>query len=112
MCGLPDGVANSDVSNLKEKTEEHINCTLRYACVSWHTHLVGLVDADTIPAQVPTITPILRQFLETKFLCWLEVLSVLGAVRSAVEALQVTMDWLRVRPVSTFNVAQSYSDGI
>ena len=108
MCGLPDGVANSDVSNLKEKTEEHINSTLRYACVSWHTHLVGLVDADTIPVQVPTITPILRQFLETKFLCWLEVLSVLDAVRSAVEALQVTMDWSRVRPVSTFHVAQSY----
>ena len=105
MCKLPDGVANLDVSNLKEKTEEHINSTLQYACVSWHTHLVGLVDADTIPAQVPAITPILRQFLETKFLCWLEVLSVLGAVRSAVEALQVTMDWLRVRPVSTFNVA-------
>ena len=97
MCGLPDGAANSDVSNLKEKTEEHINSTLRYACVSWHTHLVGLVDSDTIPAHVPTITHILRQFLETKFLCWLEVLSVLGAVRSAVEALQVTTDWLRVR---------------
>ena len=111
MCKLLDGVANSDVSNLKEKTEEHINSTLRYACVSWHTHLIGLVDADTVPAHVPTITPILRQFLETKFLCWLEVLSVLGAVRNAVGALQVTMDWSRVRRVSTLDVAQSYLDG-
>ena len=108
MCGLPDGVANSDVSNLKEKTEEHINSTLRYACMSWHTHLVGLVDADITPANEPAITPILRQFLETKFLCWLEVLSVLGAVRNAVEALQVAMDWSRVRRVSTLDVAQSY----
>ena len=111
MCKLLDGVANSDVSNLKEKTEEHINSTLRYACVSWHTHLIGLVDADTVPAHVPTITPILRQFLETKFLCWLEVLRVLGAVRNAVGALQVTMDWSRVRRVSTLDVAQSYLDG-
>ena len=109
MCGLADGVANSDVSDLKERTEKYIDPALRYACTSWHTHLV---DADTTPAHTPTITPILRQFLETKFLCWLEVLSVLGAVRNAVEALQVTMDWLRVRRVSTFDVAQSYSDGI
>ena len=102
MCGLPDGVANSDVSDLKERTEKYIDPALRYACISWHTHLV---DADTTPAHTPTIIPILSQFLETKFLCWLEVLSVLGAVRNAVEALQVTMDWLRVRRVSTFDVA-------
>ena len=109
MCKLPDSVANSDVSDLKERTEKYIDPALRYVCMSWHTHLV---DADTTLAHVPTIIPILRQFLETKFLCWLEVLSVLGAVRSAVEALQVTMNWLRVRRVSTFDVAQSYSDWI
>ena len=109
MCKLPDSVANSDVRDLKERTEKYIDPALRYVCMSWHTHLV---DADTTPAHVPTIIPILRRFLETKFLCWLEVLSVLGAVRNAVEALQVTMDWLRVRQVSTFDVAQSYSDGI
>ena len=102
MCKLLDGVANSDVGDLKERTEKYINPALRYACISWHTHLV---DADMTPVHVPTIIPILRQFLETKFLCWLEVLSVLGAVRNAVEALQVTMDWLRVRRVSTFDVA-------
>ena len=96
MCKLPDGVANSDVSDLKERTEKYINPALLYACVSWHTHHVSLVDADKIPAHIPTITPAIHWFLETKFLFWLEVLSVLGAARNAVDALQVTMDWLEV----------------
>ena len=96
MCKLPDGVANSDVSDLKERSEKHVNPALRYACVSWHTHLVGLVDADIVPAHVPMITPAIHRFLETKFLFWLELLSVLGATRNAVDALQVTTDWLEV----------------
>ena len=102
MCKLPDGVANSDVSDLKERAEEFIDPALQYACVSWHTHLVGLVDANIIPAHVPTITPAIRRFLETKFLFWLEVLSILGAARNAVEALQVAADWLEVRPAPSY----------
>ena len=101
MCKLPDAVVNSDVSNLKERTEKYINPALRYACMSWHVHLVG---ADTTPVHAPAIAPILHQLLEKKFLFWLEVLSVLDAVRNAVEALQVTVDWLEVCQVSALNV--------
>ena len=98
MCKLPEAVANSDVSDLKERTERYIDPALRYASTSWHTHLIG---ADTTPARTPAITPALRRFLETKFLCWLEILSVLGAVRNAVDALQATTGWLEVCSVST-----------
>ena len=101
MCNLPDAVANSDVVDLKERVKECVDPALRYACMSWHAHLV---DADTTPTHTPAITPALRQFLEKKFLFWLEVLSVLGAARNAVEALQVTMDWLEVCQVSTLDV--------
>ena len=80
MCKLPDGVVNSEVIDLKERVEEHIGQGLKYACRSWHKHVVG-----TIPAR---IIPILHRFLEEKFLFWLEALSVLGAVREAVEALE------------------------
>ena len=79
MCKLPDGVVNSEVIDLKERVEEHIGQALEYACSSWHKHLIG-----TIPAR---IIPILHRFLEEKFLFWLEALSILGAVREAVEAL-------------------------
>ena len=99
MCKLPDGVANSDVSDLKERTERYIDPALRYACMLWHMHLVY---ADTIPTHAPAITPALHRFLEKKLLFWLEVLSVLGAVRNAVEALQVVTDWLEVCRVSMF----------
>jgi hypothetical protein len=56
-------------------------------------HLVG---ARTIPAHVPAIILTLHQFLEKKFLFWLEVLSVLGAAGNVVEVLQDVVDWLEV----------------
>ena len=82
ICKLPDGVVNSEVIDLRERANEHIGQALEYACRSWYKHLVG-----AIPAR---ITPILRQFLEEKFLFWLEVLSVLGAANEAVHALEAT----------------------
>ena len=106
MCNLPDAAANSDVSDLKERTEKCIDPALRYACLSWHAHLV---DANTTPAYTPGITPTLRQFLEKKFLFWLEVLSVLGAVRNAVDALQVVMDWMEVCRASMLNVLSVFT---
>ena len=109
MCQLSDGVANSDVSDLKKRIEEHINPALQYACLSWHIHLV---DADTTPACGSAITPTLHQFLETKFLFWLEVLSVFGNVRNAVDALQVIQDWLEVCSLLLVSFIQIYSKWI
>ena len=106
MCDLPDGVANLDVSDLSERVEEGIDPALQYASLWWHVHLA---DADTTPAHTPTITPTLRQFLEKKFLFWLEVLSVLGAVRNAVDALQVITDWLEVCRASMLNVLSVFT---
>ena len=82
MCKLPDGLINSEVVDLKERTNKRIGQALGYACRSWYKHLIG-----AIPAR---ITPILRRFLEEKFLFWLEVLSVLGAAKEAVHALEAT----------------------
>ena len=95
MCDLPEGVANSDVPDLKERSEQHLHQALQYACRSWHKHLTGIG-----PAHIPSITPILHQFLENKFLFWLEVLSVLGATREAVDALEVTAKLLDVCSIS------------
>jgi len=92
MCKLPDGVMNSEVDGLKERTKGCISQSLEYACRSWHKHLV-----DTTPAHRPEITSPLHRFLERKFLFWLEVLSVLGAAREAVNALEAAARWLDVR---------------
>ena len=97
ICKLPDGVTNLEVDDLKERTEKYIDKALEYACRSWHQHLF-----ETRPVQVPTIIPILHQFLDKKFLFWLEVLSVLGAVRGAVDALEVTAKLVGVCCISSF----------
>ena len=93
MCKLPDFVANSDVSDLKERIERYIDPALQYACRSWHTHLVS---GRSTSASTLEITSTIHKFLEKKLLFWLEVLSVLGAVRNAVDALQASVDWLEV----------------
>ena len=82
MFRLPDGVMNSEVEDLGERIEQHVDQALAYACRSWYKHLLG-----AIPAR---ITSILCRFLEEKFLFWLEVLSVLGAAKEAVHALEAT----------------------
>ena len=94
MCKLPDSVANSDVSDLKDRIERYIDPALQYACRSWHTHLVDRHSTSVDPLEVASA---LQRFLERKFLFWLEVLSVLGAVRNAVDALRTAVDWLEVR---------------
>ena len=91
MCKLPDGVTNSEVVDLRERVEQRLDQPLQYACQSWHKHLT-----KTTPAQSSNIALVLRRFLEEKFLFWLEVLSVLGSAREAVEALKAAEEWLDV----------------
>ena len=91
MCKLPDTVLNSEVDNLHERIKQYLSPALQYACRSWHKHLV---DEDA--ANTPAVTSVLHQFLKNKFLFWLEVLSVLGAAREAVDALGVVAPWLKV----------------
>ena len=103
LCELPDGVTNAEVQDLKQRTEQHISKALEYACKSWHKHL-----DDTISTEKPKITDILQQFLEEKFLFWLEVLSVLGATREAVNALEKTEKWLDVSCNSLFVIFKEF----
>jgi hypothetical protein len=95
MCGLPDGVKNDEVDDLEERAYLCINESLKYACESWHKHL-----ADEHMACVPEVTSALHRFLEKKFLCWLEVLSILGSVREAVDALGAAARLLEVCKVT------------
>lgn len=91
ICGLPIGVANSEVVDLKERAKRYIDPALRDACLSWHKHFV-----HTLQTRSPIIELALRQFLEDKFLFWLEVLSILGAAGEAAGALEKAEKWLNV----------------
>ena len=90
MCKLPDCVINSEVNDLKGRIEKYIDHTLQYACESWHKH----IDKDT--TCTPEVASALHHFLEKKFLFWLEVLSILGTLRNAIDALKMATKWLKV----------------
>lgn len=89
MCSLPDHVLNSEVKDLRKRVEESGICgALEYACRWWYKHLVA--TKDDVAGVVATLTC----FLKEKFLFWLEVLSILGAVGDAARALIMTVKWL------------------
>ena len=90
MCKLPDGVINSEANDLRGRAEEYIDQSLQYACESWHKHI------DRHTTCTPGVTSALHHFLENKFLFCLEVLSILGTLRSAVDALKMAAEWLKV----------------
>ena len=91
MCNLPDATENSKVENLPERVEQYIDPSLQYACKSWHKHITSLLVT-------PHILNILHQLLEEKFIFWVEVLSVLDAVRDGVDALEAATEQLEVCP--------------
>ena len=99
MCKLSDAIANSGVKDLKERTEKYINPALQYACRSWYTHLTN--ENRVYSA---TISTTIDYFLSEKFLFWLEVLSVLGVAKEAVNALGVAKKWLEVCHIHILNV--------
>jgi len=89
LLSLPNYALNSEVNDLQARIDNHLSLALQYACKSWHNHLIeGRGDITTIVA-------VLRSFLQEGFLAWLEVLSVIGAARDAVLALEKLMSWLQ-----------------
>jgi len=87
LLSLPDYALNTEVKDLEERVKNYISPALEYACKSWYNHLTG-------KRETTHILDALSGFLEDNFLSWLEVLSVLGAVRYAVVALEKLIQWL------------------
>ena len=102
ICKLPDAITNSEVKDLKERTEQYINPALQYACKSWYTHL-----ANEKTVYSATISTAIDQFLREKFLFWLEVLSVLGVTKEAVNALGAAKKWLEVCHIPILSVSHA-----
>jgi hypothetical protein len=89
MCSIPAYALNSTVDDLPERFKKSGICgALEYACRSWYKHLIGTTGQTT------DVVAALHCFLERKFLFWLEVLSIIGAVGDAAHALVATVKWL------------------
>ena len=89
LLSLPNYALNSEVKDIQTRIEDQVSVALRYACRSWHNHLTK-TGGDTTD-----VVSRLRFFLEEKFLAWLEIVSVLGAARGAVGALEKLTPWLQ-----------------
>ena len=89
LLSLPDYSLNSEVRGLQTRIKDCVGATLEYACQSWYNHLT-MAQGD-----VTDVISHLYLFLERKFLAWLEVVSVLGAVGGAVVALEKLISWLQ-----------------
>ena len=89
FLSLPDYTLNSEVEDLPGRVKDNICPALEYACKSWYNHLNG-IRVDT-----SDVLHVLQCFLKKKFLPWLEVVSVLGAPRVAIIALENLILWLQ-----------------
>jgi NACHT domain len=89
ICKLESSyLANIDVPDLDSRIAKHIPPALSYACLFWGDHLEHLsFDHDLFMK--------LRSLVETKFLFWLEVLSVKSSVGLASRALSSLSIWLQ-----------------
>ena len=99
LLSLPNYAMNSEVEDLQMRIEDCVSVALQYSCQSWHNHLTAACG------DIADVVSRLRLFMEEKFLAWLEVVSVLGAGRGAIVALEKLIPWLQeVCPGILYNV--------
>jgi hypothetical protein len=90
ICHLPTSYErNVDVGNLEARIEQFIPPHLLYACNFWADHLENVAYNKTISSG-------LKEFMNSRFLYWLEVLSLTRSVRVAVASLEKIVTWLQV----------------
>jgi hypothetical protein len=89
ICELESSyVANSDVPDLESRISKHIPPGLSYACVFWDDHLGHVAFEQDLFMKLGSL-------FETKFLFWLEVLSIKSKVSVSSPALSCLKTWLR-----------------
>lgn len=90
ICELASShLPNTKVGDLQSRIDKFISPPLFYASRFWDDHL------ECVPEFMESILGKLERFFSTKFLFWLEVLSVTNALPLAVQALTLVVKWLQ-----------------
>lgn len=93
ICNLETSyLFNNEVVDLIGRIQKDISPSLIYVCCFWADHLQYVV----IDANDTEIVVELENFLYTHFLHWLEVLSVLKETESAIKALEILKNKIKV----------------
>ena len=98
ICNLESSyLANKDIEDLEARVAKHLPPTLSYTCRFYHDHLKH-TDLET------DLFYKLRTFFETKFLFWLEALSLTGNMRLALFSLSSLTVWLASSKSVSLNI--------
>ena len=91
ICGLEMScVANADIADLEQRVKDKIPECLQYSCLYWPAHLTKANHA--------TVGQHLLDFLRSlRILYWLEVLSLIGGLKTGLNALQYVSSLYEVR---------------
>ena len=88
ICDIESSyLANNDIQDLEARIAKHLPPTLSYACCFYDDHLNHIGIETGLFCKLQT-------FFETKFLFWLEALSLTGNMRLALPALSSLTVWL------------------
>ncbi|KAF7348802.1 WD40 repeat-like protein [Mycena venus] len=103
ICKLEDShILNVDVPDLSDRIEAHIPTELRYASSFWAQHLRDTGLDNEILAEIDDL-------MNIQFLYWLEVLSLLNRVPTAIQSLEITRHCVSQTDTALENLLQ---DGI
>jgi hypothetical protein len=94
ICNLETSyLPNSKVHDLPERISRNIQRPVLYSCRFWAAHVVE--TSTDLEENVTLITDI-RDFFQSRFLCWLEVMSVTEDVEAAYTTLLSAANWIEV----------------
>jgi hypothetical protein len=94
ICNLETShLPNSKVHDLPERITRNIQRPVLYSCRFWAAHII---DTPTDLKENVTLVTDIRDFFHSRFLCWLEVMSVTDDVAAAYTALLKAANWIEV----------------
>jgi len=92
ICNLPTSyLPNNKIPDLQKRVQDNINPVLSYACQFWAKHL-QLIGKDQ---NLETLLTAVSDFFKTKFIFWVEVLSLLSELRVAAQSISIIRDCLQ-----------------
>ncbi|KAJ7077600.1 WD40-repeat-containing domain protein [Mycena epipterygia] len=111
ICDLPSSfIDDSEIADLPLRINQNISSSLAYACRHWTEHLSKIDTGD--PTTNPT-TALFWEWLDGRFLFWIETMNLLNVMRECSLALTTARRWLgTISPAVMMNARGSLSQDI
>ena len=90
ICNLDDHSVLSEIKDLSTLKATHIDDALKYACCFWTNHLARIPSSSDGVEEIYTV---IDNFFATGFLCWIEILILIGSLDIGVYALNDIEQW-------------------